>query len=198
MYLSPDESLVSPSPSKPDISIIRMKYFWILLTLVSAFIPAQAQQVGYLNSAQVMALLPEVKEANSQLEVFQKQYESRLKTMVEEYQKKGMELQQRIQAGEVAPKAQEEEIAKLQAEEQNINNLEQEMRQKVAEKQETLVSPIIQKLQEAIDTIAKAEGFVYVFDASPGNGILLYADPKLDITQKVMDKMGIKPEPEAE
>lgn len=171
-----------------------MKKIWFTLCLALTMAGAMAQKVGYLNSAQVMALLPEVKEANSQLEVFQKQYESRIKAMVEDYQRKGMDLQRRIQAGEVAPKAQEEEIARLQVEEDKINALEQEMRQKIAEKQEALVAPLIQKLQTAINAIAKEEGFVYIFDASPGNGVLLYADPNLDVTLKVMDKMGIKPE----
>jgi outer membrane protein len=170
-----------------------MKKVWITLSLALLVSGIMAQKVAYLNSAQVMSLLPEVKEANSQLEVFQKQYENRIKTLVEDYQRKGMELQRRIQAGEVAPKAQEEEIAKLQAEEEKINGLEQEMRQKIAEKQEALVAPLIQKLQVAIDAIAAAEGYLYIFDASPGNGVLLYADPSLDVTLKVMDKMGIKP-----
>ena len=170
----------------------------IIFLLLAAVTVTQAQKVGYLNSAQVMGQLPEVAGANRELEVFQKQYETRLKTMAEEYQKKGMELQQRIQAGEIAPKVQEEEIAKLQAEEAKIQGLEQEMRQKLTEKQEALVSPIIKRMQEAIDAIAKEEGFLYIFDASPGNGVLLYADPTLDVTKKVMDKMGIKPEAQSE
>ncbi len=165
----------------------------VMITLVLGLLVSSvfAQKVGYLNSAQVMSLLPEVKEANSQLEVFQKQYEARFKPIVEDYQKKGMALQQRIQAGEIAPKAQEEEIAKLQAEEEIIGGMEQEMRQKLAEKQETLVSPIIKKMQEAIDAVAAEDGLVYVFDASPGNGVLLYADPKLDVTPRVIAKMGV-------
>lgn len=138
-----------------------------------------------------MSAMPEVLAANSELEVFQKQYENRIKAMVEDYQKKGMELQRRIQAGEVAPKAQEEEIAKLQAEEEKIGALEQEMRQKISEKQEALVAPLIKRMQDGIDAIAKEEGLLYVLDASPGNGVLLYADPSLDVTEKVMAKMGI-------
>ncbi len=172
-----------------------MKQLMITMVLSLLVSGVFAQKVGYINSAQVMGLLPEVKEANSQLEVFQKQYESRIKTMVEEYQKKGMALQQRIQAGEIAPKMQEEEIAKLQAEEEIIGGMEQEMRQKLAEKQESLVSPIIKKMQDAIDVVASEDGLVYVFDASPGNGVLLYADPTMDVTSKVMAKMGVAPPP---
>lgn len=169
-----------------------MKTLWITLCLSFLTLGLAAQKVGYMNSSQVMALLPEVKEANSSLEVFQKQFENRIKAMVEDYQRKGMELQRRIQAGEVAPKQQEDEIAKLQAEEEKIGALEQEMRQKMAEKQEQLVAPIIEKMQKAIDSVAAAEGFLYIFDASPGNGILLYADPSLDVTLMVMNLMGIK------
>jgi outer membrane protein len=168
-----------------------MKQLILILLLAVLSTAAFSQKVGYLNSGMVMSAMPEVMAANSELEVFQKQYENRIKAMVEDYQKKGMELQRRIQAGEVAPKAQEEEIAKLQAEEEKIGALEQEMRQKINEKQEALVAPLIKRMQDGIDAIAKEEGLLYVLDASPGNGVLLYADPSLDVTEKVMAKMGI-------
>lgn len=168
-----------------------MKHLILILILAGLSTAGFSQKVGYLNSGMVMSAMPEVMAANSELEVFQKQYENRIKAMVEDYQKKGMELQRRIQAGEVAPKAQEEEIAKLQAEEEKIGALEQEMRQKINEKQEALVAPLIQRMQDGIDAIAKEEGLLYVLDASPGNGVLLYADPSLDVTEKVMAKMGL-------
>lgn len=169
------------------------KFLFIFLCLFISG-AAIAQKVGYVNSAQVMAYLPEVKEANSQIQVFQQQYENRIKSMVEEYQRKAGELQRKIQAGEIAPKVQEEEIAKLQADETSIGALENEMRQKIAEKQEAVLSPIIQKLQDAISAVAKEASLMYIFDASPGNGTLLYADPSLDMTEKVMVKLGINPD----
>lgn len=171
-----------------------MKNLFIILAVLCSANLGFGQKVAYLNSAAVMNLLPEVRAANSELEVFQKQYENRIRTMVEEYQQKGMDLQRRIQAGEIAPRFQEEEIAKLQAEEDKIGALEQEMRQKINEKQEALVAPIIERMQKAIDQIAEAEGYQYIFDASPGQGVLLYADPSLDVTSKIMDIMGVKPD----
>lgn len=168
-----------------------MKHIMITLCFGFLALSASAQKFGYVNSAQVMSLLPEVKEANSSLEVFQKQYEARLKSMIEDYQKQGMALQTKVQQGEIAPKQQDEEAKKLQALETEIGALEQEMRQKVAEKQESLIAPIIQKMQDAIDGVAAEGGYQYIFDASPGNGILLYAQESLNITTMVMTKMGI-------
>ena len=109
-----------------------MKHIMITLGFAVLALTASAQKFGYVNSAQVMSLLPEVKEANSSLEVFQKQYEARLKSMIEEYQQKGMALQTKVQQGEIAPKQQEEETKKLQELETQIGTLEQEMRQKRA------------------------------------------------------------------
>lgn len=168
-----------------------MKHLIITLSFGFLALSASAQKFGYVNSAQVMSQLPEVKEANSSLEVFQKQYEARLKSMIEEYQTKGMELQKKVQQGDIAPKQQEIEAKALQDLETNIGALEQEMRQKVAEKQESLIAPIIQKMQDAIDAVALDGGYQYIFDASPGNGILLYAEEELNVTKMVMTKMGI-------
>lgn len=175
-----------------------MKRILLTLLLAATGMAVFAQKFGYVNSAQVMSLLPEVKEANSSLEVFQKQYEARLKDMVQDYQKRGMELQTKVQAGDIAPKQQEEEARKLQDLETQIGALEQEMRQKVSEKQEALISPIIQRMQSAIDSVAQTGGFQYIFDASPGNGILLYAQDDLNITPQVMDLLGISLPAESE
>ena len=54
-----------------------------------------------------------------------------------------------------------------------------------------LIAPIIEKMQNAIDSVAAEGGYQYIFDASPGNGILLYAEQNLDVTPMVMAKMGI-------
>ena len=178
-----------------------MKNVFVTFCLAFLALSATAQKFGYVNSAQVMSLLPEVKEANSSLEVFQKQYEARLKAMIEDYQQKGMALQTKVQQCDIAPKQQEIETKQLQELETQIGTLEQEMRQKVAEKQESLISPIIEKLQNAIDSVASSGGYQYIFDASPGNGILLYAEQQLDVTPMVMAIMGVslpEEEPAAE
>ena len=55
-------------------------------------------------------------------------------------------------------------------------------------KQEELFAPIKQKILKVIDGIRKEEGMHFVFDKA-GDVILLFADPKYDLTNAVLDKL---------
>jgi outer membrane protein len=151
----------------------------------------QAQKFGYMNSAGILASMPEVKSADATLEVTQKQYQEKGKKMVEEYQMKVQELQKKEQEGTLSPKQIEEEAAKLRAQEETIAKFEQEMNTNLGKKRNELLNPILTRVNEMIQTVAKENGFSFVFDASPGTGILLYADETLDITPLVLAKLGI-------
>ena len=55
-------------------------------------------------------------------------------------------------------------------------------------RQEQLISPIREKIMNAIEVIKNEEGYHFVFDKS-NDLFLLYADPKFDITYRVLDKL---------
>lgn len=173
-----------------------MKQFFklggLLVVFVFSAMTAGAQKFGYLNSTAVLALMPEMKQAESTLEVTQKQYQEKGKKMVEELQMKYQEVQKKEQEGALSPKQLDEEAKKLRTKEAEIAQFEQEMQAKVGEKRGELLNPILDKVNKAIQDVAKENGFQFVFDASPGTGILLYADEALDLTKMVMDKLGIQ------
>ena len=52
-----------------------------------------------------------------------------------------------------------------------------------------MLRPLIDKVNKAIDVVAKESGFTYIFDS--GTGFLLYLGGE-DVTLLVMDKLGIK------
>ena len=88
-----------------------------------------------------------------------------------------------------------EESEKLKKEEEEIGKLEQEMAQKVQEKKQTTLQPILDKVNKAIQEVAKEQGLAYVFDATAG--MLLYADDKLDVSGAVRTKLGLAAAPAA-
>ncbi|MEZ4951180.1 MAG: OmpH family outer membrane protein [Saprospiraceae bacterium] len=151
-----------------------------------------AQKFGYLNSAAVLSLMPEMKQAESSLEVTKKQYQERGKKMVEDFQMKYQEVQKKQQEGSLSPKQMEEEEAALMAQQNEIGQYEQEMVQKIQAKRNELLEPLLERINVAIQEVAKENGYQFIFDASPGTGILLYADDSTNVTKMVMDKLGIK------
>lgn len=148
---------------------------------------AHAQKFGYLNSASILADMPDVKQADSQLEALQKQLQKKGQTMVEELQKAYADAQQKIERGELSPKQQEEEGKRLEVKQGEIQKFEQEMQQQVQTKRNDLMTPILDKVNKAIQDVAKENGFQFVFD----EGVLLYKEPSQDVTAMVRTKLGM-------
>jgi outer membrane protein len=59
-------------------------------------------------------------------------------------------------------------------------------------KREELVAPIQEQIFEAIQDIASQSQYMVVFDKA-NHSNLLYTNPKHDISDKVLKKMGLKP-----
>lgn len=164
-----------------------LKITGLLIICCLVGLSAQAQKFGYLNSASILADMADVKQADSQLEALQKQLQKRGQTMVEELQKAYADAQQKIERGELSPKQQEEEGKKLEAKQAEIQKLEQEMQQQVQTKRNELMTPILDKVNKAIQEVAKENGFQFVFD----EGVLLYKEASQDVTALVRTKLGM-------
>lgn len=168
-----------------------LKYTLVLAGMLTLSSVASGQKFGYLNSAALLQEMPEVKEAESNLEVLQKQLQAKGQQMLQSFQQKYLELERKNSQGEISPKELEAESAKLKEEETKIAQFEQDMQNQIFEKRNTLLEPILNKVNDAIKAVAEEEGYAYIFDASPGSGILLYADESTDVYDKVKAKLGL-------
>ena len=163
-------------------------YLLWALCLVSS-VALSGQKLGYLNSQQLIQQIPQVKEANAELEVLQQQFEKEGQDKVAGLQTKYAALQRKQEQGEISPKQLEVESQALEQERLKIAQFQQESQQKLAEKSETLLKPIRDRINTAIQEVAAEQGFIYIFDAS--TGIILYADEASDVTELVKSKLGI-------
>jgi outer membrane protein len=148
---------------------------------------AQAK-FGYINSDELLSIMPEVRKADSSLQLFAKSYQDQLEQMMKEYQKKGQDFQ--AQEKTMTEAVKEVKVKEIQQLEERIQSTQQSAQEKVAKKKEELYSPILEKADKAIKDVAKANNFDYVFDASRGN--ILYAKETDNILPLVKAKLGIK------
>jgi outer membrane protein len=85
---------------------------------------------------------------------------------------------------------------KKDAEEKRLNDLNVKMREfatqkldtrtgEAAQEREKRLTPIREKVLRAIESVAKEDGFTFVFDRAN----VLYADAKVDLTYKVIDRL---------
>jgi len=150
---------------------------------------AMAQKFGYTNSLALLTEIPEVKQADSDLQAFQTQLQKRGQEMVKELQTKAAELQRKEEQGTISPKDLEAQSLKLKEEEEKIGKYEQEVYAKLTQKREELYKPLLEKVNNAMKDVATENGFTMVFDLS--SNMVLYGDPSLDVTKLVKTKLGI-------
>ncbi|MEI8279674.1 MAG: OmpH family outer membrane protein [Bacteroidota bacterium] len=154
----------------------------------NAVIAQSATKFGYINSTELLSLLPEVKKADGDLQVYAKSFQDQLELMGKEYEKKAQE----FQGGEktMTDAIKEVKMKEIQDLQNRIQGLQQSGQEKVASKKQELYSPILERADKAIKEVAKEKGYDYVFDASGGS--LLYARESDNILPLVKAKLGIK------
>ena len=157
----------------------------ILFLLISFNIGAQSK-VAHINSQALISEMPEVKEAQAQLEKLQKTYQTEIEASMKEYQTKLQTYSADAQnQTEVTNQARQKELAGM---EQNIQQYQQTAAQDIQKKQADLLKPLIDKARAAIQKVAKAQGFDYVIDATEG-GSLILAGGK-DLLEEVKIELG--------
>jgi len=168
-----------------------LKYTLIMAFGLMLSLSAEAQKFGFVNSGSILEAMPQVKEAESNLEALGKQLQAKGEKMMQDFQLKYQELERKVQGGDITPKAQETEAAMLEEERNKILQYEQEMQKQLSDKRESLLSPILAEVKTAIDAVAKDNGYTYIFDGSPGVGVILYADESTNVTNLVKGKLGL-------
>ena len=148
----------------------------VLLVGVSQAASAQAK-VAHINVSDLMAVMPEMKAANSQLEQISKTYDNEYRTMVEEFQAKIKKYDQ--EAATQTESVNETRAQEVQDMQQRIQQYQQTAQKELMEKQENIYKPILEKSRAAIQKVAKAKGYQYVLDSSTGSGVILADGPDL-------------------
>jgi outer membrane protein len=160
-----------------------------LMTAASAFAIGEAGlKLGYVNSQELLSIMPEMTKADNDLKTFAKQYQDQLETMGKEFEKKGTDYQAAEKTMSDAVK--EVKQKELQSLEARIRDYQQSAQEKIGKKKEDLYKPILEKADKAIKDVAKEKGYSYVFDASGGG--LLYANESDNLLPLVKAKLGIK------
>jgi len=165
-----------------------MKKILAIATLALLTFGASAQKLGRVNFTELYQLAPEADAAREQITAMQNEAEETFNTMVEEYNSKATQYQQKNATWTAAIKeAKEKELVDIQ---NRVQQFQQSFSQELQQKQAELMSPIMEKAQKAVQDLAKAQGIIAVFDT----GSALYFDEAavVDLTPAARKAMGIK------
>lgn len=171
------------------------KSFAIIALILTAGTAMAQQKIGHINSGELLQAMPEVKSADEAFEAFRVSKLNELEEMEKERQAKISVYQDKYKTLSEANKdALGQELETLgqdiQAMGERIGELDQKAQEELGRKREELYQPILAKAEVAVQAVAKAEGFAYVFDTQ--NQALVFFDGGIDITPLVKTKLGIQ------
>jgi outer membrane protein len=153
-------------------------------------------KLGYTSMDYLLSKMPEAKEIQNQLTIQKTQLENEAKRLEKEFQDKLAVYEKgAAQMSEVIRADKEKELQSLQG---RVQEFQRNADTQLQQKYQQLVNPVIQKIQKNVDATAKDNGYNYVFNLDAGAGtavILLYAPEDNNITDLVLKKMGIAPDP---
>ena len=154
-----------------------MKKILLIAAMALFTLTASAQaKFAYVDFNELLMLAPEADAARSQMQAAQKEAQ----TKYNEYQQKQSTWTPAIKSSK------EKELGEIQ---NRIQEFQQSIQAELQQQQQQLMDPIYKKAQEAVEKLAKAGGYLFVFETSQ----YLYVDKAQckDLTPEARKAMNI-------
>ena len=163
------------------------KVLVVIVALVIAAPTFAQQKFGHIDSAALLELMPEKAKAEKELEAFAKEFQTALEAMAKEYEGKVASFQQTEK--DMIPTVRNTKVTEISELERRIQEFQTQAQEEIGKKEQDVLTPIIEKARKAIDEVAVAKNYTYIFDNS--QGVLLYAKDTEDVMADVKAKLGL-------
>ncbi|MBP5478017.1 MAG: OmpH family outer membrane protein [Bacteroidaceae bacterium] len=169
-----------------------MKRLVLTLMVLVASVAANAQKFALVDMEYILKNVPAYERANEQLNQVSKKWEAevndlllKVETRYKKYQSESVFLS-------------DAQKAKVEEEIMNLEKKASELKKKyfgndgeLYKKRQSLMSPINDEIYNAVKDICDQKGYQLVLDRASG-GSIIYASPKIDISDEVLTKLGYK------
>ena len=164
----------------------------LILFFVLSAATAVAQRYGFVDTDYVSKNIPAFAAAQEQLDRLSQQWEKEVadgyevvEQMYRAYQNEAPLLSQELRT------RREEAIITREREVKALQNKYFGMEGDLFKKREELVKPIQDEILRVIKEIALDGNYTFIFDTASG-GSILFANPRFDISDQVLEKLGFK------
>lgn len=162
------------------------KLLLAVLLALPMIVSAQNVKIGLVNTQEILVALPDSKAAETKLADISKKYEDAYAKLGEEMKRKVDEFQA-LKEDEPAA-IRDQKMRDLQEYQNKIQTFEQNAQKDLQQQQENLMSPIIAKVRNAIESVGKEGGFTLIQEKA---AVLYFDAPAEDITARVKAKLGL-------
>ncbi|WP_286761541.1 OmpH family outer membrane protein [Salegentibacter sp. UBA1130] len=153
----------------------------------SVFVSAQTK-VGTIDTDYILSQMPEMEEVNEGLQAYDKQLQQDFQGSVKKYDTLVKSYQANVETlADEARQQSESEIIEL---ENQIKQFRQRAQVMMQMRRNELTNPLYEKINVAMRAVIQEEGFTQILHA--GGNSLAFSAEEYDITEKVMNKMGIE------
>ena len=164
-----------------------------LLILVSCLflsVVSYAQKFAYVDTDYILNNIPEFNQAQDKLDEISKQWQAEIEGIYTEVDKmyRDYQIQEVLLTDEMKKKREEAIITK----EKSAKDLQKKRFGPEGDlygKRQELIKPIQDKVYDAIQQLAANSKYAIIFDSS-SDLIMLYSNPNLDKSDKVLENMG--------
>lgn len=160
--------------------------------MLVAALPAAAQQkIAYIDSEYILSRIPEFATVQQEIDRLANDWDRELAEQQKEVDAMFQEYQARelLYTNEERNRRREEIMrAEDEVERQRVKYFGPDGDLFV--QQEQLMRPIQERILAAIEEVATADGYDYVFDKA-GDFLFLYARPQYDLSDRVLEELGI-------
>lgn len=170
-----------------------MKKYFLIATLLAFVGVASAQKFGYVDSKYILAHVPEYASAQSTINKLSSQWQKEIETKYETIARLETALAaEKILLTDEMKRKREDDISARKQEAKDLQRQKFGVDGELFKKREELIKPIQDQIYEAIQEVASTSALMVVFDKANQSN-MLYTNPKHDISDKVLRKMGLKP-----
>jgi outer membrane protein len=164
----------------------------MVLTVFVLPVSAQTLKFAFVDSEYILNNIPAYKSAQAQLDKLSADWQKEIETQYSEVERlyKNYQAESVMLSEDMKKKRQDEIINKEQA----VKDLQRKyygQEGELTKKQQELVKPIQDEVFRAIKEMAVEGGYAAIFDTS-ADASLLYASPKNDKSDEVLERLGYK------
>lgn len=176
---------------------MKLKGFYLAAVMVMIALSSHAQRYAFIDTDYILEQIPAYQEAQSEIdaqaEKWQKQIEARyaeIEKLYTAYKAEQVLLtpeMKKIRENEIISK--EKDAKDFQKEKFGVDGALFKLRQE-------LIKPIQDEIFTAVQKMADQKSYAVIFDKAASSSALIYANPKYDQSDEILQRLGFTPESE--
>ena len=154
--------------------------------MTTSLVNAQSSKIGYVSTEELVSIMPETAKADSNLQQYRgaliqnaQDKQQALETAIDKFNKDSATMSSAVK---------DVRRSELQKMLQDLQTEDQRIQQQLQQRQQELITPINRRAYDAIQSVAKENGYAYIFE----KGALLVAPQGDDVLPLVAKKLNIK------